>query len=165
MHGGGLVALEELRPTPGRGRMSNRDRREDGNADRIRYLITCPDAPVVAADRKGHDDSDQRAGQPAQQPVYDHLFYRRWARCDTCRLKQLRLYTPDRATRGTDIADVAVSHSIGGCFRVGGVLALCVYRNNIGRQTSDLNVVAELIERHSWTDIRQCVQEHRITTR
>ena len=42
--------------------MCNRDRRKDGNPDRIRYLITFPEAPVTAADRKNHDDSDQRAG-------------------------------------------------------------------------------------------------------
>ena len=72
--------------------------------------------------------------------------------------EQMRLYTPDCAARGTDIANVAIGHSVGVCFCVGGVLAFCGYRNDIWRRASDLNIRAKLIERHSWTDVRQCAQ-------
>ena len=33
-----------------------------------------------------------------------------------------------------------------------------------GGRASDLNILAKLIERHGWTDIRQCAREHLITT-
>ena len=166
MHGGRLVALKELRPTPRRrrdeqpGPTQGRESRSNSLSHHaalsrrsLRPIARATMTPISAP------------ASPPSQRKNDHLLYRRRARCDASRLEQLRLYTPDRAVRGTDIADVAIGHSVGGCFCVGGVLAVCGYRNDIGGRASDLNIVAKLIERHGWTDIRQRVQEHLITAR
>ena len=51
------------------------------------------------------------------------LLYRRRPRCLLSRLSDAP-HTPNRAVSGTDIADVAIDHGVGGCLCVGGVLPL-----------------------------------------
>ena len=54
--------------------MINRERCEDRDPDRTRYLVTLPEPPVTTADNKRHDDSDQRSEYRANQGVNDRCF-------------------------------------------------------------------------------------------
>ena len=61
-----LVALKELRPARGVGRMADSDRCEDRNPDRIRYLVTFPAARRPSGRSPAIRQSDQRAGHCAR---------------------------------------------------------------------------------------------------
>ena len=64
--GSGFIVLKKLRPACGVGWVTDRDRRQDGDPDGIRYLVALPQAPVLAADRKRDDGPDEQTKQDAK---------------------------------------------------------------------------------------------------
>src|SRR5205814_4233076 len=105
-------------PPPGIGWVADRERSEDGNPDRIRYLIARPEPWVAAVDSQRNDGSDRRAGYRAEQGVngiHDDLLDR--ARPGTaCRwLQQLGLDLAARIAGRVDIGNIALGDGIGIC--------------------------------------------------
>ena len=96
--GAGFVLVKQLRPARGVRWVTDWDRCQDGNPDGIRYLVALPQAPVLAADRKRDDGSDQRAASRPKPSGDEQTFGQRRPGSDRRLLQQPCLLPAHRAS-------------------------------------------------------------------
>src|ERR1700689_1253775 len=145
MQGSWLVTLQQSRPLPGVGWVADGERGEDGDPDRIRYLITPPEPPVTAVGGKRYDDPYQRAEYRDHQGNCG-INEKSAGQARGCaigrRLQQLGLDLATRIARGTDIIDIAISDCVGICRRIGTAFCCYAHRNDIRSLSADVDFAA-----------------------